>query len=976
MSQRSFLSSSAVMAGGTVVSRLSGFVRNGMLVAAIGNELHGDVFNIANTVPNMLYILLAGGVFNAVLVPQLIRAMNNDRDGGTAYTNRIITLAGVFLAGATALLVVAAPLVMRLFLDSSYYTAACAPQRQAVIVFAMYCLPQVFFYGMFVLIGQVMNSRGSFGPMMWAPIANNVVSVIVLAIYLIAYGSTSTGAYSGSQEFILGFGSTLGIAIQFFVLAKYLPKAGFRYRPRWDFRGAGLGHTLRLGIWTVLFVIVNQIAYTVVVRIASAGTATAGTCNGHTSSGTGFTIYSLAYLLVMVPHSIITVSFATAALPKMSQQAASERYDALGHEVGNTVRLTFALVLPMLALLPIVATDLANITYGYGAGANSADLFVPSLSLFALGQFFFTIHYLMLRGFYALEQNRRVFWIQCVVGVVNIVAAIVLTRGIASSEMSPRLVVAYALSYVAGSFLTTMQLRQQLPTLETMRIVRFGVRLGLATSAATLVAWLALKGLHDVMPGGSKLVALTRLVLVGLVDLVVLVIVAQAMRISEINDLVAGILRRFRPTATTESVPYEQQLVVPDQGGSTMGGFGPGSILGGRYRIEVLLSEVDGAKFWLGVDTTLTRRVAIHTVPTSDPRAAQLVEAARASASVVESHILRVLDCTEEAERTWVVNEWGDGTTLHDLLGHGPLPVERAAWLSLEVAATIAEAHRAGVAHGRLNPESVLITRTGEVKIIGFVVNAALRIEPSRSPYHRDLTPFEADVVDLAAILYAATTARWPGYSPSSVTGPPMDMHGPLRPRQVRAGVPRDLDGLCRRVLREEGFDHSLPIESAHEIYAALSDFVGDPARWAPNSISEVLQSPKEVTLPHPRPSDSWLHTGLIPVIDAVLGPDTTAMREIPPTELEPVPTVPSDGLLRPPPDDHEDTGEVLAGTDRWLFGDAPSRHEVRREFTPRPASQPGARRASASRRTLPPALIWILLIAALVVAFVLGTRG
>ena len=168
------------MAAGTVVSRMSGFVRNALLAAALGQQLHADVFTIANTVPNMLYILLAGGVFNAVLVPQLVRAMKNDADGGDGYTNRIITLAALFLAGVTAILVIAAPLLMRLFLSDAFFTPELAPQRESVIDFARYCLPQVFFYGMFVLVGQVLNARRSFGPMMWAPIANNVISVAVL----------------------------------------------------------------------------------------------------------------------------------------------------------------------------------------------------------------------------------------------------------------------------------------------------------------------------------------------------------------------------------------------------------------------------------------------------------------------------------------------------------------------------------------------------------------------------------------------------------------------------------------------------------------------------------------------------------------------------------------------------------------------------------------------------------------------------
>src|SRR6476660_7307437 len=203
------------MAAGTIFSRLRGFVRGILLAAALGVGLHADVFNIANTVPNMLYILLAGGVVNAVLVPPLVRAMKDDPDGGEAYTNRIITLAGLFLAVVTVLLVIAAPLLMRLFLDPKFFTPELAAQRDSVIAFARYCLPQVFFYGMFVLVGQVLNSRGRFGPMMWAPIANNVVSMVVLVVYIGVFGTHSTGAFSTGEELLLGLGSTAGIALQF-----------------------------------------------------------------------------------------------------------------------------------------------------------------------------------------------------------------------------------------------------------------------------------------------------------------------------------------------------------------------------------------------------------------------------------------------------------------------------------------------------------------------------------------------------------------------------------------------------------------------------------------------------------------------------------------------------------------------------------------------------------------------------------------
>jgi putative peptidoglycan lipid II flippase len=542
--QASVLGSSAVMAAGTVVSRATGLVRNAMLLAALGSGLSGDVFNIANTVPNMLYILLAGGVFNAVLVPQLVRAQQKDPDGGDAYTNRIITLAGLFLAGASAVLVALAPLLMRLFLDHSYFTEACAQPREAVFAFARWCLPQVFFYGMFVLVGQVLNARGRFGPMMWAPITNNLVAITTLAVYRLAYGKTTSGHFSAGQEALLGLGSTLGIAVQLLVLLPALRAAGFRFRPRYDFRRSGLGHTARLGVWTLLFVVVNQIAYAVVVRIASSGTAPGGATCGGAGSGTGYTVYSNAFLLIMVPHAIITVSLATAVLPRLSRYAAREDYPAVGRDVAATLRMALAAILPLAALVPVVAKDAASLAFGYGAAARTAQDFVPTLSLFALGLVLFTVHYVSLRGYYALEDTRQVFRNQCWVAATNIVVALALWRGAPASQVAPRLVIAYAASYLVGSVLSTSQLSRRLGGLEGARTTRFVIRLAFAAGGATLAGWLALHGVRQVVDGTGKPAVLLRLAVTGLVDVLVVLVIARLMRITEIGDVVRQVARR------------------------------------------------------------------------------------------------------------------------------------------------------------------------------------------------------------------------------------------------------------------------------------------------------------------------------------------------------------------------------------------------------------------------------------------------
>ena len=552
---RGILASSAAMATGTVFSRASGYVRNLLLAVAIGNELHADLFNIGNTIPNMLYILLAGGVFNAVLVPQLVRAQKKDPDGGEAYTNRVITLALLFLGAVTVILVLAAPLVMRLYLNGSYDDPALAAQRDSAIAFARYCLPQVFFYGMFVLLGQVLNARGRFGPMMWAPIANNAISIVVLVLYLFWFGALpaadSCTPYTSTQELVLGGGATLGIVAQVLILLPVLRAAGVRFRPRYDFRGSGLGHTMRLGIWTVLFVVVNQVAYTVVVRLASGGTARSA-CehlgrhhHQAAADATGYTVYAAAFLFVTVPHAIITVSLATAILPRLSAKSAYGDLSGLAGTMAASLSTALAVAIPFALSLPLLAYDACKVMFGYLATATTFDHYVPSIILFGPGIVFFTVHYLMLRGFYALELNRTVFFIQCAIGATNVVVAILLVHRATAAQTSPALVIAYGASYVLGSAISYGMLRGRLGGLETPALMQFLVRLLIAAGLSTAVAW----AVGRVLPGHTDDVshglAALRVVVLGGIDLGLFVVLARLMRITEVTSVVETVIRRI-----------------------------------------------------------------------------------------------------------------------------------------------------------------------------------------------------------------------------------------------------------------------------------------------------------------------------------------------------------------------------------------------------------------------------------------------
>ena len=224
----------------------------------------------------------------------------------------------------------------------------------------------------------------------------------------------------------------------------------------------------------------------------------------------------------------------------------------------------------------------------------------------------------------------------------------------------------------------------------------------------------------------------------------------------------------------------------------------PGDVLADRYRLTDLLTESGGGRFWRAFDSVLHRDVAVHIIACDDERAPLLREAARTSATVLDRRMLRVLDIDEAADRCFVVNEWGSGTSLDILLADGePLSPTVSAWIVAEVADSVALAHEAGVAHGRLVPENVLIDTDGAVRLIGFAVDAALHGLPTGR--------ISTDVVDLVGLLYAALTGRWAGVSRSVVTAAPSQHGHVLRPRQVRAGIPRTLDALCDHVLNHGG---------------------------------------------------------------------------------------------------------------------------------------------------------------------------
>jgi putative peptidoglycan lipid II flippase len=523
-----------------VASRALGLVRTVALAAAVditnGISTVGDMFTMANTVPNIIYILLAGGVINAVFVPQIVRAIKEHADEGRAYTDRLITLSVLVLLAVTTVVTLAAPLVIAIYSSEKLSPADVS----LVTTLAFWCLPQIFFYGLYGVLGQVLNARGSFGPMMWAPVVNNLVAIssLVLFIAVASVDGNQSSSVSSAERALLGGGATLGVILQALVLVPVLRRVGFGYRPRFDFRGAGLRKAGELARWTFLFVLVNQLAYVVVVRLATG----AGKLAEENGEGTGLFGYTSAYLVFILPHSIITVSVVTALLPRMSSAATAGRLGEVVDDLSTGWRLTAVGIVPAAFGLLALGPDVARVLYGAADHGDPRAIGLV-ISGFALGLIVFSAQYLALRGFYALEDTRTPFLLQVAIASTNVVLALAAFAVLPTRLKVVGMAVAYSLAYVAGLMLSVSVLRRRLGGVDGYRVLRTYVRLGVAATPGAVAAHAVARLARESMGPGQDSAAVA-VVAGGLVLLVSFVGLARLLRVSELASLLDMVRRR------------------------------------------------------------------------------------------------------------------------------------------------------------------------------------------------------------------------------------------------------------------------------------------------------------------------------------------------------------------------------------------------------------------------------------------------
>ncbi|MBO3089125.1 murein biosynthesis integral membrane protein MurJ [Cellulomonas dongxiuzhuiae] len=527
----------ALMASGTAVSRLLGFLRLMVLGVAIGaTGQAADAFSVANKLPNVLFMLLAGGVLNAVLVPQVVRAYK--RHAGQEYVDRLLTFGFALLAGASVLLTLAAPVLVRVLADPD-----SDAQIALTTAFAYWCIPQLFFYGAYALLGQVLNARGSFGPYMWAPVVNNIVSIAGFGLFYVLWGQVDVAEEWGAGQIALFGGSaTLGVVCQAIVLVPFLRRAGVRYRWRWGVRGSGLGRAGNVATWTFVGLAIGLLGYVVVSRVASAAP---GGAAGPATDVAGNAAYDYAFALFMLPHSLVTVSLATALFTRLSAQAHDGDVAGVRGSLSSGLRVVGLFTLLAGAGLVVLAEPVVRLLL-FSQPQGPVDAVAGVVIAMAVGLPAFGAWSMCQRVYYAYEDAKGMVPVQIAMAAVVVAGTLLAQALLPHRAWVAGAGLSMSVSYVLGTVLAMRALRGRLGgRIDGAHVLRTHARAGLAALAAAGVGYVTLLALRSYGPGDLA-GAVLQCAVVGVVMSLTYLGALRLLHVRELDQLLGPVLRRLR----------------------------------------------------------------------------------------------------------------------------------------------------------------------------------------------------------------------------------------------------------------------------------------------------------------------------------------------------------------------------------------------------------------------------------------------
>lgn len=555
--QKSLLASTGSIAVATLVSRITGFFKQVVMLAILGGAIASS-FTAATILPNMISELVLGAVLSAIVVPVLVRAEMEDPDGGTSFVRRLFTIAFTMLAVVAVIATIGAPVLSRMLIDDDAKVSS-----ELTIALSYLVLPAILFYGLSGLLTAVLNTRQNFRPGAWAPVWNNLVVLGIFSLYFLVPGEITLDPVEMSDPhiLILGLGVTAGVVTQVAALIPALRREKIDLRPLWGF-DARLKAFGGMAAAIILYVVISQAGLVFATKI-SAGADEAGPA-----------IYSQAWILLQLPYGILGVTVLTAIMPRLSRNAANGDTPAVVDDLSVATRLTLVALVPIVVFLTFAGPWVGEALFGFGNFASDAGRLGEAVSWSAFTLIPYALVLIHLRVFYAREQAWTPTWI--ILGITGVKIALsalapVLARN--DQQVVLWLGVANGLGFVVGACIGGFLLHRSLGNLRMINIGKT-IWMVLIASAAGGTAMLAIDRIADLGAVTEPLGVVGALLRVGICAVLMLGITFGILwfgRIPEVLAVTVAVRKlvdrvRGRTASVTESAepfPTQQTEAIP-----------------------------------------------------------------------------------------------------------------------------------------------------------------------------------------------------------------------------------------------------------------------------------------------------------------------------------------------------------------------------------------------------------------------------
>jgi putative peptidoglycan lipid II flippase len=519
----------AILAGGTFLSRITGFVRVVVIAYALGLGGLADAYNLANTVPNIIYELILGGVLSATMIPVFVEQFRReDRQAGARSISAVLTAITAVLAVVTVLLYVLAPFIIHFYLLFNHQATGGDERAVGTSLLRLFA-PQVFFLGAIVVTTALLNARRHFGAAAFSPVVNNVISIAAILATKAVADTTRLGPFrhDHSALLVLGIGTTAGYIVQFLIHLPALARAGISFRPVWDLHDPAVRQVTRLSAWLVGVVLTNQASLTVVLILAD-------------QVGGRYSIYQSAYTFFQLPYALFAVSVASVLTPDLAERWASRDRVGFQRRMIAGSRITLAVMIPAAIGFALVARSVITLAIHHGAvSASESHLLGSCLALFALGLPGYSAFLLLMRALQAMQDARAMFRVYLLENALSVALSFVLypslgVRGLCLAWVAP---------YTLCSFVAAAQVQHRAGSLGGALTVRALVRVVLATAIMGAVIVTAGRALPS---GVSDVDLVTRLVVEVAVGTAAYLGAARLFGIDELDPLLR-LARRLLP---------------------------------------------------------------------------------------------------------------------------------------------------------------------------------------------------------------------------------------------------------------------------------------------------------------------------------------------------------------------------------------------------------------------------------------------